>query len=403
MEEGLRETFERLYGTAHVGHVRSPLRVCPLGAHVDHQAGLVTGMALDVNVDLVYAPDDEGYVRIQSMDFPDEEYFHVDRVPEMLPGFWGNYIRGSVLSLARFAKLRRGLKAVVRGRLPMGGLSSSAAVTTAYLLALCDVNGIRVSREELIERSHWVEKAFIGLNNGILDQSSNVLSRSGFLMTMDCRTNEWRLVAKSPSMPDFEIVIVNSGFTKALIGTDYNNRVDECKIAASILEELARGKISPYRDARLGNIDPADWAKYGDRLPGRFARRARHFFTENERVRRGLAAWEAGDIEAFGRLMVESGDSSVHDYECGCPELITIFEELKRTPGVYGARFSGAGYRGCCIGLVDPARKAGIEERISATYPAKHPQYADKYKVYFCKTADGASIVSACGELPVCP
>ena len=94
--------------------------------------------------------------------------------------------------------------------------------------------------------------------------------------------------------------------------------------------------------------------------------------------------------------MVESGNSSVNDYECGCPELITIFEALKDAPGVWGARFSGAGYRGCCIGLVDPSRRSVIEERIASIYPRKHPEYADKYKVYFCKTADGASIVTDC-------
>jgi galactokinase len=114
-------------------------------------------------------------------------------------------------------------------------------------------------------------------------------------------------------------------------------------------------------------------------------------------VRKGIEAWRSGDIEGFGALITESGESSVKDYECGCPELITIFDTLKVTPGVWGARFSGAGYRGCCIGLSDPGRRAEIEERIAAAYPKKHPQYADKYKVHFCKVADGASIVAGCG------
>jgi galacturonokinase len=187
----LTQKFAELFGAQPVGQIRSPLRICPLGAHVDHQGGLVTGMALDVNVDLLYSPDEAGFVRVQSVDFPDEEYFHIDRVPEMLPGFWGNYIRGSVLSLARDFKLRKGFKAVIRGRLPMGGLSSSAAVTTAYLMALADVNALELGKEALIQYSHWVETAFIGLKNGILDQSSNILSRDGFLMKMDCQSNEW--------------------------------------------------------------------------------------------------------------------------------------------------------------------------------------------------------------------
>src|SRR5690554_7200027 len=80
---------------------KSPLRVCPLGAHVDHQEGLVTGMAIDSSIDMVFAPADDGYVRVQSLDFPDEEYFHIEKTPGMIPGFWGNYLRGSVLALKR--------------------------------------------------------------------------------------------------------------------------------------------------------------------------------------------------------------------------------------------------------------------------------------------------------------
>ncbi len=395
--DSIEQQFLDLFSVPHVGRVRSPLRICPLGAHVDHQGGLVTGMALDVNVELLYTSDPTGFIRIQSMDFPDEEYFHIDRVPEMLPGFWGNYIRGSVLALSRDFKLRKGLKAVIQGKLPMGGLSSSAAVTTAYLMALADVNGIEVSKEKLIQYSHWVETAFIGLKNGILDQSANILSKDGYLMRMDCAANEWELIPKSSSMPEFEVVIVNSGFTKALISTDYNNRVDECKIAASLLQELSRGETTPYKDIVLHSVTRDEWMTHRESLPGRFGRRAKHYFTENQRVIDGCEAWKRGDIEMFGRLMVESGESSVHDYQCGSPELITIFDTLKSIPGVYGARFSGAGYRGCCIGIIDPSCHKEIEERIAEVYPVKHPQYADKYKVYFCKTADGASYTARCG------
>jgi dTDP-4-amino-4,6-dideoxygalactose transaminase len=32
-------------------HIFSPYRVCPLGAHVDHQHGLVTGFAIDKGVE----------------------------------------------------------------------------------------------------------------------------------------------------------------------------------------------------------------------------------------------------------------------------------------------------------------------------------------------------------------
>jgi galactokinase/galacturonokinase len=91
--------------------------------------------------------------------------------------------------------------------------------------------------------------------------------------------------------------------------------------------------------------------------------------------------------------MFESGESSIHNYECGCPELITIFNILKKCPGVYGARFSGAGYRGCCIGLINPKYKDEIRNSIDEQYPKIHPKYKDSYKVYFSKTDSGARII----------
>lgn len=391
--ESLIKNFKEAYGLDQARYVKSPLRVCPLGAHVDHQHGNVTGITLDQSIDMLYVPNEAGYIKVQSIDFPDEEYFRINNVPDMLPLYWGNYMRGAVLSLQRNYKLRRGINGVISGKIPIGGLSSSAAVTTAYLLALCDVNDIEISKEELIECSHWVETQFIGLNNGILDQAANILSLDNYLMFMDCKDNEYKMIPKNPKMPEFEVIVVYSGINKPLISTDYNNRVDECKIAATLLQELSGQALTPFKDIRLGQIDRGVYKDYREDLPGRFKRRADHFFNENERVLKGVANWALGDIKAFGKLIFESGESSVHQYECGCEELITIFDILKETEGVYGARFSGAGYRGCCIGLVDPAYKQSIAEKIAEIYPVKHPEYRDIYQVHFCKTDDGARVV----------
>jgi galactokinase/galacturonokinase len=391
--EHVVENYERKFGQSPSRAVRSPLRVCPLGAHVDHQDGIVTGMALTDSVDLVYTPEDDGYLRVQSLDFPDEEYFHVDQVPDMVPTFWGNYLRGAVLSLSRRFKLHRGIRGVVRGKLPIGGLSSSAAVTTAYLMALCDVNEIELPSRELIDYSHWVETDFIGLNNGILDQSANILSRDGYLMVMDCQTEEFDMVPRSAQMPEFELVIVYSGISTTLIKTDYNNRVDECKVAAWLLQEVGDLEVSAFRDVKLRDIPREVYETHADRLPGRFRRRADHFYGELDRVQAGVEAWRRGDIAEFGSRVFASGESSISKYESGCPELITIYETLAESEGVYGARFSGAGYRGCCIGLVDPAYKESIAARIDEVYPVKHPEFRDHYRVFFSKTADGAEVM----------
>jgi len=287
--------------------VKSPLRICPLGAHVDHQKGLVTGMALNSAVEMIYTANDDGFVQVQSMDFPDEENFHVNNVPGMVTGYWGNYLRGSILALKRSFVLKKGIKALIRGKIPIGGLSSSAAVMTAYLMALCDINNIQLSNIELIDYSHWVENNFIGLNNGILDQAANILSKAGHLMFMDTATGEYELIPPSPAMPEYEVVVVYSGISTALISTDYNNRVDECKVSAWILQELAYREVASFKEANLRQVDYESYLKFRAELPERFQKRADHFFSENERVKKGVAAWKKGDLNSFGQLMFASG------------------------------------------------------------------------------------------------
>lgn len=382
-----------MYDDEDIRAVRSPLRICPIGAHSDHQGGRVTGMTLDASVDMVYAPTQDGYVRVESMDFPDKEIFHINHESEYIPGFWGNYIRGAVLSLQQDFVLKKGLNAIVSGKLPIGGLSSSAAVTTAYLMALCDVNDIEVSKMDLIKYSHWVETKFIGLKNGILDQSANILSMDNQLMVMDCKTNEYEMVQKGKDMPEFEVVVVYSGISKDLISTDFNNRVDEVRVAGWLLQEVSGMQMPALKDVQLRDIPVEVYEEYKDQIPVRFRKRAAHFFTEQQRVLDGAKAWAEGDIEQFGQCMWESGESSFYQYESGIPEMMSIYYILRECKGVYGARPSGAGYRGAVIGLIDPAYKDEIKAKIDEVYTRRHPEYKDKYAVNFCKTADGAGLV----------
>ena len=391
----LIQTFKHRYKETDVRAVKSPLRICPIGAHSDHQGGLVTGMTLDASVDIVYTPTEDGYVRIESMDFPDKELFHVTHDSDYIPGLWGTYIRGAVMAIRQDYVLKKGINAIVSGKLPIGGLSSSAAVTTAYLMALCDANDSDVSKLDLIQYSHWVETQFIGLKNGILDQSANILSMDSQLLVMDCLSNEHQLVSKGKAMPDFDVVVVYSGISKQLISTDFNNRTDELRVAGWLLQDAkGEGYTPALEDVKLRQISSKIYDEFKEQLPERFRKRAAHYYTEQARVEKGAQAWAEGDLHTFGQLMFESGESSFYQYGSGIPEMKSIFYILKDCPGVYGARPSGAGYRGAVIGLIDPAYKEQIKAKIDEIYPARHPEYKDSYAVNFCKTADGAHLIN---------
>ena len=91
--------------------------------------------------------------------------------------------------------------------------------------------------------------------------------------------------------------------------------------------------------------------------------------------------------------MTASGESSIRNYECGSPPLIDLYHTLVETEGVHGARFSGAGFRGCCVALVEPQAVEQVASRVGSTYARRHPDLAEHASIVACDTADGAAIV----------
>ena len=372
--------------------VRSPYRACPLGAHVDHQLGAVTGMALDRALLLAFAPRSDRRVALSSHQFEGVVEFDLDGLPSAAAGDWADYARGAAHALRTAGEpLRRGLTGIVSGHDDAGGLSSSAAAGVAYLLALEAANGLDVAPERNIELDRVIENDFIGLDNGILDQSCILLGRRRHLLSLDCKAGRHRAVPLGSDV-DFSVAVLFSGLRIPLTGTDYNRRVDECRQAAAALLRAA-GQPVPERPV-LRDV-PADvFDDHHGQLPGPLRRRARHFFTEQERVRRGVEAWRRGDLVQFGRLMSASGRSSVEDYECGNRYLRSAYEILCDCPGVYGARFSGAGFRGCCVALVRPECEEEIARLALERYVEVHPDVVGRAKVYFCRSGDGAALLT---------
>ena len=135
----------------------------------------------------------------------------------------------------------------------------------------------------------------------------------------------------------------------------------------------------------------------GHRLPDPIRKRATHYFGEMQRVEQGTAAWRSGDMSGLGDLISESGASSIRNYECGSPQLITLYDILRDTPGVYGTRFSGAGFRGSCIALVDPEARNSIADAVHHHYPLAHPDEASVYSMHFCSIDGRAQLLNERG------
>lgn len=374
-------------------HIFSPYRVCPIGAHVDHQHGIVTGFAIDKGVDLWFNARKDSIVTLKSLTFDGDVEFDLATPTQIKEKHWGDYARGAKYALKKRFELEYGIDGVIKGSLPIGGLSSSAAVLIAYVMALAKANGIKLRPFEVVQIASEAEREYIGLNNGILDQSCIALGKKDSLLFLDCDSNDYRIIRKNKTMPDFEIGIFFSGLTRALVNSDYNLRVSECKCAAWNMLAYKDRPLKSLDKTFLRDISLETFMETRDKMPQRFAQRAQHFYSEYKRVRQGITAWESGNLQLFGKLSFDSCESSIYNYECGSPELISIYNIMKGMPGIYGGRFSGAGFKGAVIALVNPEYKEQIEKELTEQYLKEYPEYSRTFNVFWVKTDNGARFV----------
>ena len=369
-----------------------PYRVCPLGAHVDHQLGKVTGFAIDKGIHIAYSPKQNGVIELSSLQFPKRAQWHVRAVPEEKQDDWADYLRGATKELAAVYPLRTGLSGVIEGSLPIGGLSSSAAVTISFMKALCTVNGIHLENRDLILMAKAAENNYVGVSCGKLDQSCEVYSKKDHLLYLDTLDDTFELIPTSPAMKPYAIAIFFSGVERTLAGSKFNMRVDECRSAAYALKAYSGMEYGKFNETYLRDIPRDVFERYKDRLPDNWRKRAEHCFNEIDRVERGAEAWRKGDIEEYGRLCFESGRSSIEVWETGSPELKKIYDIMTRTEGIYGGRFSGAGFKGCCMALIDPASKESIFRKVEEEYLSAFPDLKGHYASFLCHSADGVTI-----------
>ena len=357
---------------AAIRHLFVPYRICPLGAHVDHQGGHVLGRIINTGTVLVYAPHPEPEIRLASTNFSGPVTFPIGA--DVQPDHWARYAQAAALALTQNHAVTRGFTGVASGTLIGAGLSSSAAVGLAYLQALADANNISLTATNLVELDYQLEHAFLGLQNGILDQSSILFGRKNELVYIDTRHRQSRPIPDPPQADDVVWLIVHSGVVRELTRSGgYNQGVAECRAAARWLSPEA---------AVLSDVPQEVFTDCADAMPDNLRRRATHYFGEVARVSAGVQAWQKSDIARFGSLMNDSCASSIREYESGQDEIIALHQIVSASTGVYGSRFSGAGQGGCVIGLADRAQVDTIARQILAEYSSMYPEVAKNAAVY---------------------
>ncbi len=352
----------------------SPYRICPIGAHIDHQGGAVLGRTIKLGTTLEYRALDSKEIRITSDQFGEANF----SIGDLDKNHWARYAQAA----ARVLNPKRGMKAHVTGQLISAGLSSSASVGLAYLKALADVSEIDLTNEQLVHLDFELECNELGLQNGLLDPMSIIYGRKNALLFMDVVTGSVSPIFDPPSR-DSAWIVAYSGVSRELTKSGFNVRVAECHEAAASLQSGAW---------KLGDVPQEIFEAKKMSLPENLRRRAEHFFREVERVSLGRQVWAEGDAVRFGQLMNQSCESSIKNYEVGSEVLIQLHEIISGTNGVYGSRFSGGGYGGCVVALAksDLAENACAE--IAEKFSALHPELPSQ--VFVVEMGDGLGVRS---------
>ncbi len=335
-------------------------RINLIGEHTDYNGGFVFPGAIDKSMVAEIRLNGTDKVRAFALDL--DEYCEFGLKEEDAPSqSWARYIFGVCRETEKRGGKVGGFDTVFSGDVPLGaGMSSSAALESAFAFALNELFGNGIDKFELARIGQSTEHNYCGVNCGIMDQFASVFGKKGNLMRLDCRSMEFEYFPFDPAQYGYKLVLLNSCVKHVLVGSPYNDRRASCERVAKVLgQEFLRGATMDQLEAIKEQISEEDYM------------RARYVIGEEKRVLDVCDALKAGDYETVGARMYETHWGMSKDYEVSCEELDFLATVAKEC-GVSGSRIMGGGFGGCTINLV----KAELYDSFIATAKAK---FAEKY------------------------
>ena len=321
----------------------APGRITLLGEHVDYVGGRIACMAIDLTLAVSVRPSGDGRWRAVS------EGRRVERDLPSMAGDIGDRVFAAASALRRLEIILPPLDIGIASRVPRSaGLSSSAALTAASLVAMLRLAGHRLSSDQLVAAALVAEREIVGVPCGDLDPLAVVHSRAGSVLILDCATGS-REMRRWP-WPEIGVVVASSGETHDIQGTGYRARRELAERACAALGARSCQEIGDrWRD-----------------LPGELQPAGRHIATETQRTDAAIDALEAEDPRRLGSLVDESHRSLSTDYRISTERLDAMTAAARRVPGCYGARIVGGGFGGSALALVDRAAAGACAAAMAA-------------------------------------
>jgi galactokinase len=375
----LAAKHETVFGRAPLGVYAAPGRVNLIGEHTDYAGGFVMPAAIDFATLAAVSPLAGNKFRIYSANFDEHVEFALDSLPAHGTHQWSDYPVGVLQVLRAEGVQVPGLALSLFGDVPLGaGLSSSASIEVATMLAMLAMAGAQLERPKMALLAQRAENEFVGANCGIMDQFIACCGAHDHALLLDCRSLAYKL---APIPAHLNLIICNTMVKHSHAGGEYNTRRAEVEQATATLRSH-RPEVALLRDAT-----PADLEQWGHEMPLNVLKRARHIITDSLRAEAAAAALDRGDLRELGELMAAAHASYRDDFEASCPEADLMVELANRQPGVVGARLTGGGFGGCTVNLVEEQYADAFVTAVATEY---EKQTGIKPDVFRCRAADGA-------------
>lgn len=391
-EEGIEAAtalFRESFGAEPDGVWYAPGRVNVIGEHTDYNGGLALPIALPHRAHLALRKREDRVIRLVSPQTREAiDVLDLDAMgPKGTPGevrHWNAYVAGVAWAMERdgLGPLT-GFDAALYSCVPLGGgLSSSAALEAATVVALDTVNNLGLAgsadepndagRARLVTSCVRAENEMAGAPTGGMDQSASLRATAGHALELDCRTGDARQVPLDLAAAGLALLVIDTKAKHSLVDGQYGNRRAACERAAELLG------VGLLADVPATSLPAAldQLASSGHPAAAELVKRTRHVVTEIDRTRRLVDLLDdgrplAGDkLAEVGALLNASHNSLRDDYECTGVELDTAVDAA-RAAGAYGARMTGGGFGGSAIALVDADRVADVARAVVAAYAAK--------------------------------
>jgi galactokinase len=316
-----------------VDHVvaSAPGRVNVIGEHLDYNGGRCLPIALSQRTTARVRRADDDRVTVRS----DDRVWSGD-VGERATG-WAAYVVGVLATLG----VTEPLEIEISSDVPVGaGLSSSAALECSVATAVDALLDLGLTADELTTACIRAETEYVGAPTGGMDQTTSVHAREGEALLIDFGDGSHTPVPFDPVAGGLRLLVVDTRVAHELVDGGYAARRTDCERAAAILGVRTLCEVS--------DPAPALTVLHDERVRSR----ARHVFSEQQRVGEFVRALDLGDWAEAGALMTSSHASLRDDYEVSCPELDAVVSTALDT-GALGARMTGGGFGGSAIVLVD--------------------------------------------------